>query len=61
LYGGSVNPENACDLIRQPAIDGLFIGRSAWEAAGFNALIRQVIPVWRQKAEKGLGGEDYGF
>ena len=49
LYGGSVNPDNACDLIGQPAIDGLFIGRSAWDASGFNALIRQVLPVWRQK------------
>jgi triosephosphate isomerase len=54
LYGGSVNPENAGELISQPAIDGLFIGRSAWEASAFNALIRQILPVWRQKtaAEK---------
>jgi triosephosphate isomerase len=54
LYGGSVNPENACDLIHQPAIDGLFIGRSAWEASRFNTLIRQVLPVWQQKLAKGL-------
>ena len=49
LYGGSVNPENASELISQPAIDGLFIGRSAWEASAFNALIRQILPLWRQK------------
>jgi len=52
LYGGSVNPDNACDLIRQPAIDGLFIGRSAWEASAFDTLIRQVLPVWRRKLAK---------
>lgn len=35
LYGGSVNPHNAAELIQQPNIDGLFIGRSAWQAEGF--------------------------
>lgn len=54
LYGGSVNPENACDLILQPAIDGLFVGRSAWEASRFNGLIRQILPVWQEKVAKGV-------
>lgn len=40
LYGGSVNPQNAPTLIVQPSIDGLFVGRSAWQAEQFNALIR---------------------
>jgi triosephosphate isomerase len=35
LYGGSVNPGNCAELIAQPHIDGLFIGRSAWEAEGY--------------------------
>lgn len=35
LYGGSVNPQNCVELIQQPNIDGLFIGRSAWQAEGF--------------------------
>jgi triosephosphate isomerase len=35
LYGGSVNPGNCRDLIRQPHIDGLFIGRSAWNVEGY--------------------------
>jgi triosephosphate isomerase len=52
LYGGSVNPDNACELISQPFIDGLFIGRSAWGASDFNALIREVLPVWRQKVNE---------
>lgn len=40
LYGGSVNPGNANELIVQPSIDGLFTGRAAWQADKFNALIR---------------------
>ena len=52
LYGGSVNPGNACELISQPAIDGLFVGRAAWEAPAFNSLIRQVLPVWQQKVNE---------
>lgn len=35
LYGGSVNPHNAAELITQPHIDGLFIGRAAWEPEGY--------------------------
>ena len=43
LYGGSVNPDNAVGLIRMENIDGLFIGRSAWDARKFNAIIRDVL------------------
>lgn len=53
LYGGSVNPENAEALIVQPGVDGLFTGRSAWEAEGFNKLIRQVLKLYQ-------GGEEHG-
>lgn len=35
LYGGSVNPENCEELISCPHIDGLFIGRSAWNVDGY--------------------------
>jgi triosephosphate isomerase len=35
LYGGSVNPGNCEELISCPHIDGLFIGRSAWNVAGY--------------------------
>ena len=41
LYGGSVNPQNANELIVKPSIDGLFTGRSAWQADAFDKLIRQ--------------------
>lgn len=35
LYGGSVNPENCQELFTCANIDGLFIGRSAWNAPGY--------------------------
>ena len=35
LYGGSVNPDNCQELIACDSIDGLFIGRSAWQVDGY--------------------------
>src|SRR5690606_21099190 len=35
LYGGSVNSGNCEELISCPHIDGLFIGRSAWNVEGY--------------------------
>ncbi len=35
LYGGSVNPGNCAELIACPHVDGLFIGRSAWQVEGY--------------------------
>ena len=49
LYGGSVNPENAPELIQRENIDGLFIGRSAWQVDKFEAIVRTVLPLWREK------------
>jgi triosephosphate isomerase len=42
LYGGSVNPGNCAELIAQPDIDGLFIGRSAWTAEGYLDILDRV-------------------
>jgi triosephosphate isomerase len=42
LYGGSVNPGNCVALASQSHIDGLFIGRSAWDAAGYIGIIEDV-------------------
>lgn len=55
LYGGSVNPGNASELIVQDNIDGLFVGRSAWNAADFNSLIRQVMPLFRRRQSSNTG------
>ncbi len=35
LYGGSVNAENCEELIHCAHIDGLFIGRAAWNVTGY--------------------------
>lgn len=40
LYGGSVNLDNASGLLDQPNIDGVFVGRTAWNAAGYVELLR---------------------
>jgi triosephosphate isomerase len=42
LYGGSVNPGNCAELIACPHIDGLFIGRSAWDVAGYLDILARV-------------------
>ncbi|MGB3897287.1 MAG: triose-phosphate isomerase [Mesorhizobium sp.] len=42
LYGGSVNPGNAAELVGQKHIDGLFIGRSAWQAEGYIDILKRV-------------------
>lgn len=49
LYGGSVNPGNANELIVQPSIDGLFTGRAAWQADKFNKLIRDAKAAYEAK------------
>ena len=41
LYGGSVNPGNAAELVTQPHVDGLFIGRSAWAPEGYIDILRR--------------------
>ena len=41
LYGGSVNSENAAELTAEPGVDGLFIGRSAWQADGYVEIMRK--------------------
>lgn len=49
LYGGSVNNENASSLIRMPHVDGLFIGRSAWDAQNFSKIIHNILPLFMDR------------
>ncbi len=49
LYGGSVNNKNSLELIRKESIDGLFIGRNAWDAENFNSIIRDVLPLFQER------------
>ena len=50
LYGGSVNPQNCCALAAMSDIDGLFIGRSAWDPAGFIGIIEAVTQFLGEKS-----------
>lgn len=38
LYGGSVTTRNAAALLEVPGVDGLFVGRAAWDVDGFLTL-----------------------
>jgi L-erythrulose 1-phosphate isomerase len=42
LYGGSVNPQNCVALAARTYVDGLFIGRSAWDAQGYIGIVDAV-------------------
>jgi triosephosphate isomerase len=42
LYGGSVNAQNAGPFLQRNNVDGLFIGRAAWDVQGFLAIIRDM-------------------
>jgi triosephosphate isomerase len=40
LYGGSVKPENATELLTQPAVDGALVGGASLEPESFAAICR---------------------
>ena len=40
LYGGSVNLDNAADLLGIEHVTGLFVGRTAWKLEGYLELLR---------------------
>jgi triosephosphate isomerase len=48
VYGGSVNAGNCRELATRPHIDGLFIGRAAWEASGFISIVESVVSALRE-------------
>ena len=58
LYGGSVSQENAYLYLSQPGVDGLFIGRAAWKAEDFIAIIHS-IEVRAAKTRLGKGVADH--
>ena len=53
LYGGSVNNMNARELIQAPDVDGLFIGRSAWDADNFSRIIHDLVDICTIKKNGG--------
>ncbi|MDA8311608.1 MAG: triose-phosphate isomerase [Actinomycetota bacterium] len=44
-YGGSVNPQNAADLMAEPDVDGLLVGGASLNAAEFLEIVRASRPV----------------
>jgi L-erythrulose 1-phosphate isomerase len=42
LYGGSVTRANAGGYVAQPDVDGVFVGRAAWAAPDYLALVRSL-------------------
>lgn len=40
LYGGSVKPDNAAELLSQPGVDGVLVGGASLDAQGFSAICR---------------------
>ncbi|MBT6157557.1 MAG: triose-phosphate isomerase [Planctomycetaceae bacterium] len=43
LYGGSVKPENASELLGQPNVDGALVGGASLKADLFNAIIEAAV------------------
>lgn len=44
LYGGSVKPENAAELMAEPAVDGALVGGASLEPESFDAICRAAVP-----------------
>jgi triosephosphate isomerase len=44
LYGGSVKPDNAAELLTQPDVDGALVGGASLELESFTAICRVAIP-----------------
>jgi len=39
LYGGSVKPDNAAELLGQPDVDGALVGGASLQADSFAAIV----------------------
>lgn len=45
LYGGSVKPENAAELMRAPGVDGVLVGGASLDPVSFLAIARAGVPL----------------
>ena len=45
LYGGSVKPENAAELLSQTAVDGALVGGASLDVESFAAICRSSVPL----------------
>jgi triosephosphate isomerase len=48
LYGGSVKPDNAANLLSQQDIDGALVGGASLDVAGFAKIVRAGVPTARR-------------
>ena len=55
LYGGSVKPENAAELLGQPDVDGALAGGASLEVDSFVAICRAALPASRLVILDGWG------
>jgi triosephosphate isomerase len=39
IYGGSVKPENAQEIVAQPDVDGALVGGASLDARGFAEIV----------------------
>jgi len=44
LYGGSVKPENAAEILNQPDVDGALVGGASLEARSFVSIVKAAVP-----------------
>ena len=44
LYGGSVKPDNAAELLGQPGVDGALVGGASLDVDSFAAICRRSFP-----------------
>ncbi|WP_067134330.1 triose-phosphate isomerase [Microtetraspora malaysiensis] len=52
LYGGSVNSGNVDELARSAEVDGLFVGRAAWDPDGFLGLCATAVRALAARPER---------
>ena len=41
LYGGSVKPDNAAEILAQPDVDGALVGGASLDPDGFARIVRR--------------------
>ena len=49
IYGGSVTPENGRAILDITDVDGLFVGRAAWQPEGFARIVELVSDAAKRK------------
>ena len=55
LYGGSVKPDNAAELLAQPDVDGALVGGASLDLDSFAAICRAALPARSARDPRRLG------